>query len=233
MSGPDKLPRAQPHALNLLLLTYASGVLDGLSYIRSHVFTANMTGNTVLLGIHLIRNDTADAFRSLLALAFWVFGCLIAAVVLLRKEDRGGNAMAAGFSAELVLLLTFGIFYGLRINSGAYFLELGLICLGATALAIQSVVVRDLHVSGVVTTFITGTMTAAMVGVVRFFRKDTPPQPKSEQEHVLLLIGMPLVYLLGAACAALASARVPVVIGFLPPGIVAIVLLRSTYMRAD
>ncbi len=39
---PDRIP-------DLLLLTFAAGSLDALSYLRGHAFTANMTGNTVLL----------------------------------------------------------------------------------------------------------------------------------------------------------------------------------------
>lgn len=235
MSPPIRNPsRRHPHAVNLLLLTYASGVLDGLSYFRSHVFTANMTGNTVLLGIHLVQHDTADAWRSLSALLSWAFGCLITAALLLKKEDRGGNAMAAGFLVELALLLIFGVVYPLRVNSGKYLVEMTAICGGAMALAVQSVVVRNLQVSGVATTYITGTITTAMVGVVRIFRRDTPPARKQEQEqeHVFLLLGMPLIYLLGAVCAALASARIPVITGFIPAAIVAIVLLRSARLRS-
>ncbi len=40
--------------IDLLLLTSASGVLDALSYMRAHVFTANMTGKTIILGLAII-----------------------------------------------------------------------------------------------------------------------------------------------------------------------------------
>lgn len=49
--------KAESYATNLLLLTWIAGMLDGLSYLRGHVFTANMTGNIVLLGIHLVQKD--------------------------------------------------------------------------------------------------------------------------------------------------------------------------------
>ncbi len=48
---------AESHGGNLLLLTWTAGMLDGLSYLRAHVFTANRTGNIVLLGIHLVQKE--------------------------------------------------------------------------------------------------------------------------------------------------------------------------------
>lgn len=226
MIDPATTPLQKQHALNLLLLTCASGVLDGLSFLRSHVFTANMTGNTVLLGIHFFQGDTGDALKSLLALISWAVGCLIAAAVLLGREQRGGNAMRIGFTVELVLLILFGIFFPWHPNSGKYLLELTLICCGAVSLSIQSVVVRDLKVAGVATTFITGTVTSAMVGMVRLIRRSNPPG-KAQEEHILLLLAMPLVYLGGAICAAVLSTRAQLIIGFIPAAIVAIVLLRT------
>jgi uncharacterized membrane protein YoaK (UPF0700 family) len=37
----------------VLLFTWAAGAVDALMYLSAHVFTANMTGNTVLLGLSL------------------------------------------------------------------------------------------------------------------------------------------------------------------------------------
>jgi uncharacterized membrane protein YoaK (UPF0700 family) len=54
----------------LLALAFAAGYIDALSYLGlSRVFTANMTGNTVLLGIVLADFDGVAIARSSLALA--------------------------------------------------------------------------------------------------------------------------------------------------------------------
>ncbi|MGN6697263.1 MAG: YoaK family protein, partial [Thermomicrobiales bacterium] len=53
----------------LLLLAGAAGSLDAISYLGlGHVFTANMTGNTVLLGVALAQRDMPAALRNAVAL---------------------------------------------------------------------------------------------------------------------------------------------------------------------
>ncbi len=158
--------QAESHATNLLL-TWAAGMLDGLSYVRAHVFTANMTGNLVLLGIHLVQRDFPDAGRSLLALFAFAAGCFVAGLLILKREDQGRPVMPIGFSAELVFLVIFAGLFQLDRTAGGYLLQGALIFTAAAALAVQSVVVRRLNVSGVVTTFITGTITTSMLGVAR------------------------------------------------------------------
>ncbi len=53
----------------VLLFTWAAGAVDALTYLSAHVFTANMTGNTVLLGLSIGKASGADALRSSAALA--------------------------------------------------------------------------------------------------------------------------------------------------------------------
>ena len=59
----------------LLLLTCAAGYVDAVSYLQlGHVFTANMTGNTVLLGLSLIERNAPAAVRSGLAVGGFLAG---------------------------------------------------------------------------------------------------------------------------------------------------------------
>ncbi len=222
--------KAEAHATNLLLLTWTAGMLDGLSYVRAHVFTANMTGNLVLLGIHAVQRDLGDAGRSLLALIAFAAGCVIAGVLILERERQGRPAMAIGFGAELILLLIFALLFPLDHAPGGYLIQGALISTAAMALAVQSVVVRRLKVSGVVTTFITGTITTSMLGVVRILRKPERSEPdakEGEGEHVVLLLGMLAVYLVAVVFATLLSTRVPWMAGAAPAVVLGIVLLRS------
>ena len=53
--GPAGLSAAARRDLLLLGLTWAAGFVDAVSYLGlGNVFTANMTGNTMLLGIALV-----------------------------------------------------------------------------------------------------------------------------------------------------------------------------------
>ena len=137
---------AESHALNLLLLTWIAGMLDALSYVRAHVFTANMTGNLVLMGIHLMQGNTADALRSLLSLGSYAAGCAIAAFLVLPREERGQSSLATGFSAEFLLLLIFAGVY-LLVPATAPFQAGALVVIAAVALAVQGVTVRQLRIS--------------------------------------------------------------------------------------
>src|SRR5579884_1098579 len=92
---------AEAHAVSLLLLTFNAGFLDGVSYIRTHVFTANMTGNTVLLGIHLVQHNFSDAGRSLVSLAAFAAGCIMAAMYVLKRETPEHPDIVPGLSLEL------------------------------------------------------------------------------------------------------------------------------------
>ncbi len=61
--------------LLVLGLTWSAGFVDAISFLGlGSVFTANMTGNTMLLGIALGRGDLPGALRSLIALAGFCLG---------------------------------------------------------------------------------------------------------------------------------------------------------------
>lgn len=220
--------KAESYATNLLLLTWIAGMLDGLSYLRGHVFTANMTGNIVLLGIHLVQKDFPDAARSLLALFAFAIGCIIAGLLILEREDPGRSVMRMGFSAELLLLIVFAAVFLMDRARTGYWVPGALIVTAAMALAVQSVVVRRLRVSGVVTTFITGTITAGMLGVVRLLRKQPAPEEKAEEQHVALLIGMLALYFAAVAFATILSTRAPLLVAIVPAILLVAVIWRSS-----
>jgi uncharacterized membrane protein YoaK (UPF0700 family) len=61
--------RRHERDLSLLALTWAAGNIDAIGYLGlGRVFTANMTGNTVLLGLHLGQEQGGAALRALVAL---------------------------------------------------------------------------------------------------------------------------------------------------------------------
>src|ERR1700726_4917176 len=61
----------------LLVMTSVTGIVDAVSYLAlGHVFTANMTGNVVLLGFAVARVGGLSAARSLAALACFFTGAI-------------------------------------------------------------------------------------------------------------------------------------------------------------
>ena len=66
------------HVILLLLLTCAAGAVDAISYLGlGHVFTAMMTGNTVLLGLAVGQGHLGAAVRSVVALIGFSLGVIV------------------------------------------------------------------------------------------------------------------------------------------------------------
>jgi ethanolamine transporter EutH len=73
----------------ILLLTWASGCLDALSYVGlGQVFVANMTGNTVLFGLAIAQGDQLTILRSLTALLGFALGAMCSAFLVERNYER-------------------------------------------------------------------------------------------------------------------------------------------------
>jgi uncharacterized membrane protein YoaK (UPF0700 family) len=71
----------------LLLLTCTAGYVDAIGYRGlDRVFTANMTGNTVLLGLALVEADSQAALQSGLALAGFLVGSALGAWIIERSQ---------------------------------------------------------------------------------------------------------------------------------------------------
>ncbi|WP_345695787.1 YoaK family protein [Kitasatospora terrestris] len=74
------VPAAQVHnrhplAVALFALTAASGLIDAISYLGlGHVFTANMTGNVVVIGFALVGTDGFSITGSLTSPAAFLTG---------------------------------------------------------------------------------------------------------------------------------------------------------------
>src|SRR5258708_16353644 len=68
--------------ITVLLFTWAAGSVDAIMYLAGRVFTANMTGNAVLLGIAAGQGRSTEAVRSVIALLAFAAGIVIGAVLL-------------------------------------------------------------------------------------------------------------------------------------------------------
>ncbi len=64
-----------------LLLSCVAGAVDGVGYVLLHVFTAHITGNTVHVGTGVGRLDLGSAWRPAFAIAAFVAGVGVGALV--------------------------------------------------------------------------------------------------------------------------------------------------------
>jgi uncharacterized membrane protein YoaK (UPF0700 family) len=184
----------------LLALTAAAGWVDALSYSAlGHVFTANMTGNLVLLGLAVGSAQAGGAVRSVVALAGFAAGALLASALTRDAAGDWPRRVTAALAVEAAALVAFAALWRAGTSVEA------LIALSAVGMGIQSAAVRRLAVAGVATTFVTGTLTSLMAGLAAL-RPDTG---WARQAAVLAAL------LAGAVVAAVAWTRTP---GIAPVG---------------
>ncbi|MDO9063184.1 MAG: YoaK family protein [Microbacterium sp.] len=71
----------------LLLLTVATGIGDGVSYLGlDRVFTGNMTGNVLFIGFALAGDTTIPLLNNVLALGGFVVGATVASLIVRGKS---------------------------------------------------------------------------------------------------------------------------------------------------
>jgi uncharacterized membrane protein YoaK (UPF0700 family) len=162
------MTRLTPRPAVVLAFALAGGLVDAASYLGlGRVFTANMTGNTVLLAVAVARGSGGDAAGSGVALAGFCVGVAVGAA-LLRAEDSAWPRAAGGTLAVetlgLAVLLLGWALLGQRVRYG-------LIAVSAAAMGAQSATVRASHAAGVNTTYVTGTLTNAIARAVARTRK--------------------------------------------------------------
>ena len=214
----------------LLALAFSAGYVDALSYLGlGRVFTANMTGNTVLLGIAIAQLNGEAAARSTLALAGFLAGAVPAAWIVERDHSKSAwpRAVTVALILEAMILVLFAV--GWRLTDELPASIPILVVLSAVAMGVQSAAAHRLQVSGVTTTVLTGTLinlAARLMGRRRFRKR--PVFRRS-----LLLAGVWAIYFTGAASAAVLLARSEALASALPPGLIMlIVIIAAAAFRA-
>ena len=134
----------------LLVMTCVTGIVDAVSYLAlGHVFTANMTGNVVLLGFAVAGVKGLSATRSLTALF-----CFFAGAVF---GGRVSAPQAPGpLLVETALLFFAGIAAPLPDQNLSFYC---VIALTAAAMGYRNAVVRKIGLPDLTTTVLTLTIT--------------------------------------------------------------------------
>lgn len=146
-------------------LTSVGGYVDAVGYIvLFQIFTANMSGNSVHIGMGLSQSNLLDMLRPLCAVSSYVVAMILTRIAI-GVAGRARLRRIASFTlgAEALLLLVFsqatptmhlGQIVDLR--SPAYF---GLVALLALSMGIQTGTLTQTGALTVYTTFVTGTLT--------------------------------------------------------------------------
>jgi uncharacterized membrane protein YoaK (UPF0700 family) len=154
------VPAKTPDGI-LLAMTVVTGIVDAVSFLAmGRVFTANMTGNIVLLGFAFAGARGLSISRSSVALIAFLTGAIAGG--RLASDVPGGNHwVGRGIWVEALLLaLGAASAIGFRSDAAINSLHLyALIALTAMAMGLRNAVVRKLGVPDLTTTVLTLTIT--------------------------------------------------------------------------
>ena len=157
MSEPAETKTVKPGVAPtiLLIMTGVTGIVDAVSYLAlGHVFTANMTGNVVLLGFALAGTEGLSVSRSLLALFCFFLGAIGGGRISVEQARRA-------YAVEAILLIAAAaIAFRPDLRSGPTPIAIyGIIATTAIAMGMRNAMVRKLAVPDLTTTVLTLTIT--------------------------------------------------------------------------
>lgn len=178
-------------------LAVTSGATDAVAFLKlGGAFTSVMTGNLVLLGISLGHADGSLAGQIGFAVVGYIGGCAVG-IRVVGRHGRGDPVWPPGVTRGLAVETVFFVAYaaGWWAVGGhpAWPTTAGLLAIAAFALGVQSAAVNRFGVSGLSTTYLTGTLTTLvtrLAGWGRFL---------DVTRHLALLVAL----VAGAAMAAL------------------------------
>ncbi|MFJ9961329.1 YoaK family protein [Streptomyces avermitilis] len=157
--SPDPEARGLRLVTVLLGLTVVSGLIDAVSYLGlGHVFTANMTGNVVVLGFAAAGAPGFSVPHTLTSLGSFLVGAVAGGRVAVRFGGGSRRAWARGTLAVEAVLV--GAASAVAFAApGATGTQYTLIALTAFAMGLRNATVRKLGVPDLTTTVLTMTLT--------------------------------------------------------------------------
>ena len=157
MSEPDR--PSQPLVVSLAALTVVSGIVDAVSYLGlGHVFTANMTGNVVLVGFALAGAPGFSVAASATALGAFVLGAVTGGRIGLRVPHKR-SLLVTAVTLEAGFTVVAAVIAASVAVLSAGWPRFTVIAVLAYAMGIRNSVVRRMGVADMTTTVITTTLT--------------------------------------------------------------------------
>jgi uncharacterized membrane protein YoaK (UPF0700 family) len=204
----------------VVALTVVTGATDAIAFTRlGGVFTSVMTGNMVLLGVGLGRTTWSILSHAGLAVAAFMVGTMVGARIA--GAPRPGDQtwprpITTALTCELALFLTVAIVWWTTGSAPSTTTATVLLAISALALGLQSSAVLRLNVSGLSTTYLTGTLTTLLHTVTVTRRL------KGAGRSLCVLIALVGGGALGAALATRAPVFAPLISLVLLTGVIAL-----------
>jgi uncharacterized membrane protein YoaK (UPF0700 family) len=207
-------PRQQILTMIAIALTFGSGATDVASFTRlGGVFTSVMTGNIVLGGLAVAQRSLSLAGHTAVSIAGYIVGVAGGTWIAHgfktasppRPADEGRASVLPAhvnwtLFAELILLAGFTVGWEITGARPAGWAQYGLLAVTAAAMGMQAAAVKEMGLTDVSTTFLTGTLTALVSSLVSP-GQDTPHGLRRFGVLIGLAVGASLCGLLVAIAA--------------------------------
>jgi uncharacterized membrane protein YoaK (UPF0700 family) len=150
---------ARLHLILMLVLTFSTGVIDAVGYLGlDRVFTGNMTGNVVILGMALLGADRLPVLGPCIALAGFMLGAVIAGRIL-KPESAGWSRRTTGLltAVGVTMAAAAAVLFAHTPHAGD---PVTMVITGvlAAAMGLQAATARHLAVKDVTTVVVTSTL---------------------------------------------------------------------------
>jgi uncharacterized membrane protein YoaK (UPF0700 family) len=160
--------RAQTALFLTIALTFVTGVVDAVGFLAlDRVFTGNMTGNIVILGMGVAGADNLPVLGPAIALAAFTAAAWVAGLALRKPRAAKGT----GWHHTVTVLLTLGavtltaltVVSAVLGDDSAPVVEIVMAAVTAAVMGSQAVVARAVGVADMTTVVVTSTL-ASLAG---------------------------------------------------------------------
>ena len=231
-ASPEQDPGHRAERLRnalVVVLAVTSGAADALGFLAlGSAFTSVMTGNMVLFGVAVSHGDVSGMLLTSVAIGAFVAGAAVGTRVAgspVAGDPVWPAAVTRALGVELVLFAGVGIAWWVLGSDPPASAYLPLLAASAAALGLQSSAIQRFGVSGLSTTYLTGTLTAVVI------RLTSGHGFRAVQHSAVILLGLVVGAALMGGLIALAPVLVPVLLVATVAGVLAVVLLRREVLH--
>jgi uncharacterized membrane protein YoaK (UPF0700 family) len=211
----------------LVLLAVNSGATDAIGFVAlGGAFTSVMTGNMILLGIAATTEDGSLAIRSALAIVLFMAGSFMGARIARTPQPADPvwpRPVGRALGAELVLLLVVAAAWWAMGGHPSGQVQPFLLGAAAIALGLQSSAILRFGISGLSTTYMTGTLTTLVAALAH------GRHPRNVLPSAQIIGGL----VAGAAAGALLILHAPLVVPLVQVLPVALALVAARRDKHD
>jgi uncharacterized membrane protein YoaK (UPF0700 family) len=178
-----------PLTVLLLALTFSTGLVDAVSFLGlGRVFSANMTGNVVLLGFGIAGGYDLPVVAPIVSLLAFLAGAALGGALAHSIAHRHRAHLSVALGTEVTLLVVAALVTGIAVvrpDAASGDIVIGLL---AVAMGVRNATVRRIAVPDLTTTVLTQTLTG-LAADLRHLRTNRSAAARRSLAVVAMLSG--------------------------------------------